>query len=309
MGPTFHYNLVKGFFLCVCQTVLVSAADFSQPGSAFVGKQTVQIRRPNGTECETMIFYPAQSAGVQQPVDHGQAPYPVVVFISPAVPMTVYTLTLSHLASWGFIVLAPTDGLELFPDQAAIADDMRLCLDFIAAESYRARSIFWGVIDTERAGFCGHSWGGACSIIAGSKERTRVKVVVNLACWTNSNPSPQSCVGNLACPLIIVTGDNDSLTPLSKVHLIYDAAFSPKTLITVRDGTHFGFLDEWPWQPSAWQYSRIQQLDIARYYMTAALLLHLRGMSEVRPLLWEPEVPGFGNVIREIDIGPVVKRH
>jgi dienelactone hydrolase len=311
MGPTLQRSVLTGFILALGQIAWGSADDFSQRGPAFVGQQTVQIRRSNGTECETVIFYPAENAGSQQRLDHRQAPYPVVVFISPVMPMSVYVRTLAHLASWGFVVLAPTDGLELFPDQAAIADDMRLCLDFIASENRRSQSNFHGAIDTERAGFCGHSWGGACSIIAGAKERDRVKVVVNLACWSKSVPSPLSCVGDLTCPLIMLTGDEDSLTPLDKVQSIYDAALPAKTLIVVRGGIHFGFLDDWFSFPSTGLCSPDQQLAIARHYMTAALLLHLRDAAELSPILWQPDAANFGNVIRKIDLGnasPITRR-
>lgn len=304
MGPILHHGCSWALLLAVCPIAAVRAEDFSRRGPALVSEQTVLIARPKGTQCDTWILYPAVKAGSRQMLDRSQAPYPIVVFSSPVVPIPLYAQTLSHLASWGFIVMVPIDGFELYPDQVAIADDMRLCLDYIAAENRRPESPFHGAIDTERAAFCGHSWGGACSILAGAKEPTRVKVVVNFACWRNSNPSPLGSVGNLACPLVMLAGDEDSMTPLSKVRTIYNAAVPAKTLIIVRGGIHFGFLDDWFFAAPA----TIRQVEIARHYTTVALLLHLRGSTQLKPILWESEAANFGDVVRQIDAGNEPRR-
>lgn len=299
MRPAVRHGFSAGFVLAGCLVASISAEDFSGRGPALVGYQTVVFARPNATQGDAVIYYPAVKAGFQQSLDRGQAPCPVVVFISPIVPIPAYAQTLAHLASWGFIVMAPMDGFELYPDQVAIADDMRLCLDFIATENRRSQSTFHNAVDTERAAFCGHSWGGACTILAGVKEPTRVKVVVNFACWSKSSPSPLEYVGNLTCPLVMLTGDEDSMTPLSRVRSVYDAAVPAKTLIVVRDGIHFGFLDDWYFLPSI----KVRQVDIARHYTTASLLLHLRKRTELKPILWDPEAANFGDVVRQINIG------
>ena len=280
-----------------------TAQDFSVRGPCAVGYQVIDAERPAGTYCRLYVYYPATVAGRNQPIDPERAPYPLVVFNSPVVPMVSYTETLAHLASWGFVVVAPTNGFYQWPDQQAIARDLLFCRNYLHAENQRPESPFFQMLNCDRNAFAGHSWGGSCDIIAGAEADERLKVVVAWSLWPNSQPRPIDKVNHLCCPVLLFNGSEDTAVPVTKVQSVYDAAAPSKAFFVLEGGGHNLFYDSKFWLPNAPPAEDRHLLPIARYFLTAALRLYLCDQDDLWPIFWDPHTHRQPNVDYTWDSG------
>lgn len=106
------------------------------------------------------------------PTDLSAGPYPLLV-LSPgfAIGSKTYAWLAEHLASYGFVVIAPDHGEELDPSllwRSTIQRqrDILNVLSFVG-EQLETRGAFEGLIDTERTAVAGHSYGGYTALAAG----------------------------------------------------------------------------------------------------------------------------------------------
>lgn len=106
------------------------------------------------------------------PFDLSMAPYPLII-LSPgfSIGVTTYGWLAEHLASYGFVVIAPdhTEALNSDDDlwQAAVErpDDILQVFNYVD-EQTAVGGIFEGMIDSENIAIAGHSFGGYTSLAA-----------------------------------------------------------------------------------------------------------------------------------------------
>lgn len=86
-----------------------------------------------------------------------------------------YPGLLTQLASWGFIVVATTDGTE------ASGVEMRQGVDYMLAENSRAGSVFYHEVNASAIGALGHSQGAGGAVNAATDDaRVRTTVPIGL---------------------------------------------------------------------------------------------------------------------------------
>jgi fermentation-respiration switch protein FrsA (DUF1100 family) len=205
----------------------------------------------------TEVWYPAEG-GPQPgelrdaPLDRSQAPYPLIVFSHGLTGIrrqsSSYT---AHLASHGYVVISPdfplTNGAA--PGGPRIGDavnqpgDVSFLINSFLQFSAEPGNPFEGAIDETTIGLTGHSTGGLTSILAtfGPLADPRVKAVLPLA--------PLGCmVGNQAytashIPLLVIGGSADQVVGFPSIRQAYDAANTPKYLLTLLGGNHMRFAE------------------------------------------------------------------
>jgi dienelactone hydrolase len=158
-----------------------------------------------------------------------------------------------HLASWGYIVVAPdfplsnlnSPGGPTLGDVGEQALDLSFLIDTFTTENTTPASFFFGRIDTDTIGAIGHSLGGATVLLATyhpTIRDARIDATVAL--------SPLACVfldnfyDNATTPLMIEGGTVDMITPYtSNQSTPYGLVNAPKYLLSLDGGTHLGFAD------------------------------------------------------------------
>jgi predicted dienelactone hydrolase len=137
----------------------------------------VKFGNPLGTL--TVASY-AGEASLNAPPDHALGPYPLLI-LSPgfSIGPTAYAWLAEHLASYGFVVLAPDHDEQLNPDdqlwRAVITrprdiQDLLTCVD----ERSQAGEGLMRLIDRDAVAVIGHSYGGYTALAAaGARVDTR----------------------------------------------------------------------------------------------------------------------------------------
>ncbi|MFD0593191.1 dienelactone hydrolase family protein [Catellatospora coxensis] len=115
-----------------------------------------------------------------------------------------YYSTMQHLASWGFVVAAPTSQGSLFPSHSAFADDLNAQLTWLVAQDTTAGSRFNAHVVTTKLGLSGHSMGGGASVLAAARNPA-VTTVANLAA-AETNPSAATAAASVRVPMMLVAG-------------------------------------------------------------------------------------------------------
>ncbi len=263
--------------------------DYSLPGPQLAGYSTVTVVRPNGSSFGARFVYPATAAGLNAPFDPSAGPYPAISFGHGFVqPPSAYQGTLEHLASWGYLVIASESQGSIFPSHQGLANDMRSCLDWLELRNADPSSALFARVDTSALGLSGHSMGGGCSMLAAAAD-PRVRVVANLAA-AETNPSAAAAAVNVTCPIALISGSQDTVTPLANHgQLMYAAALSPKLLPVIQGGWHCGFVDN----PALGGFGcdsgtlpKPVQLALSRRWLTSVFELYLRGDSSVWSAVW-----------------------
>jgi dienelactone hydrolase len=263
------------------------------PGPHETAAADVVVSRPDGSTFEARLHYPLPSTsddGTQAAA--GQSP--VVAFgHGYQTPVDLYEGTLAHLASWGITVIAPRSGGELFPSHQAFADDLRLALDWVAAEASRGS---WPgrPVDPAARGSAGHSMGGGAAVLAAADDPT-IRTVATLAA-AETDPSAIEAASRLVAPALFLAGSADAITPpQDHQRPIFEAkAVGPAQLRTIAGGSHCGFLDSETLLLSLvcddGTIERDEQLATTRAVLTAWLRHELAADGGVADLAW-PDGP------------------
>jgi predicted dienelactone hydrolase len=240
-----------------------------------VGVQTVTLvdsSRPtaaNGTypgapdrTLVTQIWYPATpNQGGEQlnaPVAPTGGKFPLIVRAHGfSAFRTDSTYLTRHLASWGYIVVAPDFPLSNLnaPGGAVVSDvgeqarDLSFLIDTYVGANADPASAFFGRIDTDKIGALGHSLGGATVLVStyhATVRDPRIDATVAL--------SPLACVfldnfyDTSTVPLLIEHGNVDMITQYtSNGQTPYGYVNAPKYFLTFDGGTHLGFNDRLLW--------------------------------------------------------------
>lgn len=182
--------------------------------------------------------------------EHGQGPYPLVIFSHGSggmrVQSTFYTV---HLASLGYVVAAMDHKGNTFTNESAgiaqSAIDRPLDVAFVTAELLTGAEggdpLLSGLLDPEKIGITGHSF-GAWTSLATLHEGHPFSVSVPVAIPGTEMPSPGHR-DDLGIPVLLVTGTRDKATPYPGAEGIYDILGAPRSLIGVENAGHGSFTD------------------------------------------------------------------
>jgi dienelactone hydrolase len=277
--------------LAVMLVPVPTQADFAAPGPYEVGVTTVSVPRPGGGAFDALLAYPATASGPDTPFDTSGAPYPAICFGHGFVtPATRYQSMLDHLASWGYVVIAPRSWESLFPlpDHAAYADDFSSALNWLTDVNADPGSPYHAGIDTDAFGASGHSMGGGASILAAAQD-VRIRAVGNLAA-ADTDPSAIAAIAGVDVPVRLLAGDDDTIAPPPDHQVpMFGSANAPRQLTMILGGFHCGFLDSPILFCDSGAISREAQLEITRRQLTAFFELYLRGDQGAWRLVWGPE--------------------
>ncbi|HZE15069.1 MAG TPA: neocarzinostatin apoprotein domain-containing protein, partial [Mycobacterium sp.] len=199
----------------------------------------------------TTVFYPALAQHGHGQPDVADGPYPLVVFapgLGSPPNLGRYRPLLRAWASDGYVVAAPTFPLTNAatpggPDAADFVNqpgDMRFVIDQILARSDARRGLLSGLVDKHRIGVAGHSLGGVTALAVDENTccrdgRVRAAVIISGDPLSFPGGSPRP---DRAPALLFVHGDADSSVPYAASVRAFDAARSPKGLLTVNGGGH-----------------------------------------------------------------------
>jgi hypothetical protein len=128
------------------------------------------------------VWYPTQ-------LGNGGLRHPIITWGNGtnAVPSN-YAYLLSHLASWGFVVIA-TENKNTGP-----GSDVLSAVNYVVQQSSNASSIFFHKLDTAEIGAVGHSQGATGALNAVVKSGGTIKTAVTLEL-----PAQQWCSSSVNC--------------------------------------------------------------------------------------------------------------
>jgi len=277
--------------LCAATSAPAAAQDWSLPGPYAAGETTVTVTRPNASTFTARLHYPALSAGTNTAFDASGAPYPGVSFGHGFLqPVDSYRSTLAHLATWGYLVIAPTTQGGFLPSHAAFGTDLQHALTWFEEQQILASSPYFGALDTAAFALSGHSMGGGAAILAAASD-PRVRVLLPLA-PAETNPSAISALASTAVPVRLLVGDQDTIVPTANHGApMYAAAPGPRQLVALVGGWHCGFVDTVVFGGlgcDSGSLSRTAQLALVRRELTRACAAYLRQDEGALRELWGP---------------------
>ncbi|MDM4722853.1 dienelactone hydrolase family protein [Micromonospora sp. WMMA1363] len=260
-----------------------AASDPGSPGDYAAGYVDTVVSAA-GRSFSARVYYPATASGAGQPVAAGR--FPALAFgPGPGQATSRYHSTLGHLASWGFIVVAPDSHGRNAPSHSAFADDLNTALDWLVAQHTTSGSRFAWHVSADRLGLSGHSTGGGASLLAAARN-PRVTTVAGLAA-VETNPSAMVAAATLTIPVQLISAERDSVATISgHQRPIYDSKPSAKQLRTIRGGCHCGFLDRATPTCESGSINRATQLRLARRLLTQWFLRHLAGDPTYDEAIW-----------------------
>lgn len=259
---------------------------------------------------ETAVWYPApagsgpivpDTGGVAgAPADHSGGPYPIILFSHGSCGYELQSRFLQPLlASRGFVVVAPPhvgNTTREFPacglPAAQIASaqerpqDMIAALDTMLALNGSAGSVFLGLLDPDRVGMSGHSFGGLTTYLTANLD-PRIDAAVAMA--PAATPS-----FSLPVPSLTILGHIDSVVSNANARTAYANSVTPKWLVEIEDAGHYAFSDlcfpSSDCQPPTTR-TQDEAHDLALRYIVPFLEVHVAGNEAARPFLAGP-VPG-----------------
>ncbi|MEG4031049.1 MULTISPECIES: poly(ethylene terephthalate) hydrolase family protein [unclassified Microcoleus] len=204
------------------------------------------------------IYYPKPSD-----LNSGNYSFPIVLLLQGAlVDKSFYSDYASHVARYGFVVVVPNHlrpspfNPSSPPNLASETSQIAAVLSQMAIENTKPTSPIASVIDTQRLGLLGHSFGGAVglSVIANKclpelylcqEPFTRPKELLAGAFFGANlrNPIANEFVPipNDGIAVALIQGDIDGVALPDRSQSTFDQIQTPpKALITVMGANHFG---------------------------------------------------------------------
>ncbi len=278
-------------------SVRSALADLADPGPYPSGWRTVTVTRANATTFTARLHYPAVAPGGQDAAfDPSGGPYPAIGFGHGFVQaVTQYQSTCQHLATRGYLVLAPESEGGLSPSHANFALDLRQSLTWLEQQNALPSSPYFNRVNIAAFGLCGHSMGGGASILATAAD-TRVVCLANMAA-AETTPSAIAAMPSIHVPVFLITGSQDGIVaPAGNGLAMYNAGTAPKQYPLITGGFHCGFTDASFLFCDSGGISRTIQLAITRRMLTAFFDLNLKSDQSVWTTVWGPDAPPSGGV-------------
>lgn len=263
----------------------------ADPGPFVAGWLEVTVPRSSGGSFAATVVYPATANGLGTPVDAAAGPHPAIAFGHGfQQPVAAYSSTLRHLATWGFIVIAPRSyESSLLPNHSQFANDLIDSLNFLAAQSAVGTSLFFQAVNVNRFGVSGHSMGGGASLIAADRE-PRILAISNMAA-AETMPSAIRAMTGITRPVQLIAGSSDGIVPPDSNQVpMYNAGNAPRQAPTILGGSHCNFQDYAVFSLfcDTGLIPKADQLRITRRLLTAWFLLYLRGDTDLWQAVWGP---------------------
>ncbi|HOK38339.1 MAG TPA: T9SS type A sorting domain-containing protein [Bacteroidales bacterium] len=226
-----------------------------------VGKTTITFQYParNNRNIETVIFYPAQTAGTNVPVANGT--FPAIVFGHGFIMAdeALYQYLWDNLVPEGYICLFPKTegGAPPFntPKHEEFGKDLRFLNTKIKSENTNQSSVFYGKVSNKTM-IMGHSMGGKATYIAAA-DNNDVTAIISLAAAMSNPPWPYTnshgydalglSVPNTHVPTLVIDAEFDCVVPENEGHIvIYNTLPSTtcKTYVNILGGGHCYFASQ-----------------------------------------------------------------
>lgn len=170
--------------------------DFSVPGSYAAGWREVSVTRPNNSTFTALLYYPAQTATQNAEIHLQASPCPGISFghgyqVNP----DKYRSTFTHLASWGYVVIASRSGGELFPSHQNFANDLSTCLTWLIEQTENPASFLYQFVNSDALALSGHSMAAEPAFW----QRRRIIGLRRLPIWQQQTPTPLRLRGFSLC--------------------------------------------------------------------------------------------------------------
>lgn len=187
------------------------------------------------------------------PADGG--PYPLVLFSHGYAGFPEQSADLvTHLASWGFVVVAPDhverslDGLlGAAAKSVAKSTDERVLqatLDQTVTESQRQGSPLHRLVDAGKVSVLGHSAGASAAYqLAGTDKRIRSFIAYSIGFGDDDGTTTTSPPPVPKVPGLVMRGSADGIIAPARSKQVYDGMQTPKELATFGGAGHLVFTD------------------------------------------------------------------
>lgn len=254
--------------------VLETIAQPSNQGPFQAGWTSVSLNR-DGRNFNALIYYPSFIEGSEAQIDTLNGPYQPIAFGHGFFMQNSYYISIyKHLASYGFIVIAPQ-----FPDNnhLQLGYDLIHCIKFIQSQNTNQSSRFFSLVDTTKSGLSGHSMGGGASLLAAAYDST-ITVVAPLAA-AETNPSAINAMNQIKGVVYLIAAQNDGITPVNSNQLpMYNNSNPVKALVNIKGANHTKFMDTrvWDWTDPNGYLTASQQLLITRKYLAGIFNLCIK---------------------------------
>ena len=265
-----------------------AGASDREPGPYAVGVTRRTFVRASSTTdkpryLNTVIWYPADASAesaprngmLSAPLDavpaRSAAPYPVILYShgSGVQPWSSSFMT-SHLASYGFVVIAPphpgntadTCPVPCIPSNpsqvAALADsaanrpdDIGFALDQALSLSATNDALLAGLLDGNRVGITGQSFGSNSTVIPLVARNGRFLAGIATSPGTNAIglQAASAVAAQVTRPLLIMAGaldDNASFPDMQSIFAALPATAAAHVFVAFQRGGHFNFEDFCP---------------------------------------------------------------
>lgn len=191
-------SLVVALVMIISISIASIAATTIEDTYKVVGTNSVStITVPGYNGDDLMIFYPTNMTETYPLITWGNGTWTVP---------TDYTELLSHIASYGFIVVASYNS-----DQGT-GELMVNAADYMIAENSNPNSMFYNKVDIENIGAVGHSQ-GACGAVNATVAASYIDTVIPMSLVSQATLSTLgvSCdVTKITVPTFLTCGVNES---------------------------------------------------------------------------------------------------
>jgi len=256
-------------------TTTATALDPAAPGPYPVGVTELTFERASSTTGEprvlkTVVWYPAAESArgaAEDPTLKGARdaalagdglPLPMIIFShgSGGTPWQSTFFT-THLASYGFVVVAPPHPGNTFGDcfpctkPAELVDSFvnrPVDVTFVLASMLKLNddpaSMFHNALDGTRVGMSGHSFGGLDTLEFAAKGSDS-PFAAALAMAPEAGKTAPAPRGEVDIPLMIMGGDRDLVCPVKYDQAFFDlvTASTPHFLVIFPRGGHLAYSD------------------------------------------------------------------
>lgn len=234
-----------------------------------------------------LVWYPTDG---DPNVPSALGPFPLIIFSHGAssAPDSSSFLT-EHLTSHGFVVAAVQHPIRSLADRGeAFANrpwEVHSTVDFILAETARSGSFLSGLVDSNRLGVTGHSFGGLTTIALLGESNSRFRAGMPMAPGIrSSDPADVSFdLTQIVSPVMFMMSEQDTLALYPDLRAGY--ATIPETTerfaFVITNGTHLSFSNvcntRCP-EPGTLDHSSGKR--IINTYGTAFFQVHLKGQLD-----------------------------
>ncbi|MDX2133754.1 MAG: T9SS type A sorting domain-containing protein [Saprospiraceae bacterium] len=205
-----------------------------------IGHTTITFADPsrNNRSVPCEIYYPADTAGDNVPLPVQGGTFPVISFGHGFV-MTwqAYQNIWEAVTPQGFILVFPKTETGFSPSHQDFGLDLAFAIRRVQSLGQDGGSLFFNRIGGTSC-VMGHSMGGGASFLAAASD-TSITAIATLAPAETSVSAIQAA-GKLTRPALIISGENDCVTPPAVHQLpMYEALLSAcKTYVGILGGSH-----------------------------------------------------------------------